>query len=257
MEALSLTKKEKIILVGVIKNRRDLKILLKENWYRIPLRYAPKRGFHYLAFYQPLFFGRQGKCIRYYARVLNRRVVKRGDLLLDEPEHPRAGDYYLRVRVGKIKKLPQPIRNIIPRRISFGFTTLNHFLKSKDILQLYKVAPLEPTVEDGLKKAGIRVISQYHVNPVRKGFSNRMKGDGKRYFLDFAIFCQKGKIAIECDTKKVHSLPSQKERDKIKDNFLRSYGWKVIRLKEDEIMSNLSGCIERIKKAVQKLGGLR
>jgi len=236
-------KKDKIVLVGVVKDRRDLNILLKENWYRIPLRRAPKRRFDYLAFYQPLLFGHRGKRIRYYARVLNYRVIKRGDLLPDEPNHPRAGDYYLRVRVGKIKKLPQPIRNIIPRRISFGFTTLSHFLKSKDILQLYNVTPIEPMVEDGLKKAGIWATPQYYV-----------RGQ-KRYFLDFAIFCQKGMIAIECDNKKVHSIPSQKKKDKIKDAFLRSYGWKVIRLPENEIVSNFSGCIKRIKKAVQKLGG--
>ncbi|PJB99645.1 MAG: hypothetical protein CO077_00680 [Candidatus Nealsonbacteria bacterium CG_4_9_14_0_8_um_filter_35_12] len=238
-------KEDKIVLVGVIKDRRDLNILLKENWYRIPLSQAPKRQFNYLAFYQPLFFSHRGKCIRYYARVLNYRIIKRGDLLPDEPSHPRARDYYLQVQVGKIKKLPQPIRNIIPRRISFGFTTLSHLLKSKDILQLYNVTPTEPIVEDGLKKAGIRAIPQYYV-----------KGEEKRYFLDFAIFCQKGMIAIECDNKKVHSIPSQKKKDKIKNNFLRKYGWTVIRLPEDDIVSNLPGCIKRIKKAVRKLGGL-
>jgi len=239
-------KRDKIVLVGVIKDRRDLIILLKENWYRIPLRHAPKRRLDYLAFYQPLPFGYRGKCIRYYARVLNYRVIKRGDLLPDESGHPRARDYYLQVRVGKIKKLPQPIRNIIPRRISFGFTTLNHLLKSKDILQLYNVTPTEPIVEDGLKKAGIRSIPQYYV-----------KGEEKRYFLDFAIFCQKGKIAIECDNKKAHSIPSQKKKDKIKNIFLRKYGWNVIRLPEDNIVSDLPGCIKRIKKAVRRLGEVK
>jgi len=239
-------KRDKIVLVGVLKDRHDLNILLKENWYRIPVRYAPKRRFDYLAFYQPLPFGYRGKCIRYYARVLNYRVIKRSDLLPDEQNHPGARDYYSQIRVGKIKKLPQPIRNIIPRRISFGFTTLNHLLKSKDILQLYNVTPTEPMVENGLSEAGIRAIPQYYV-----------KGGEKRFFLDFAIFCQKGKIAIECDNKKVHSIPSQKKKDKIKDAFLRSYGWKVIRLPEDDIVSDLPGCIKRIKKAVRRLGGLK
>ena len=235
---------DKIVLVGVLKDRRDLNLLLREKWYRIPVSHAPRRRFDYLAFYQPLLFGRQGKCIRYYARILNYQIIKRGDLLPEEPSHPRARDYYLQVRIGKIKKLPRPIRNIIPRRISFGFTTLNHLLKSKDILQLYNITPTEPMVGDGLEEAGIMVIPQYYV-----------KGEEKRCFLDFAIFCQKGMIAIECDNKKVHSIPSQKKKDKIKNTFLRKYGWTVIRLPEDDIVSNLPGCIKRIKKAVRKLGG--
>ena len=237
---------DKIVLVGVLKDRRDLNILLAENWYRIPMRHAPKRKFDYLAFYQPTSFGRHGKRIQYYAPVLDYKVIKRSDLLPKELNHPRAKDYYLQIHVGKIEKLSQPIRNIIPRRISFGFTTLSHLLKSKDILQLYNVTPTEPMVEDGLKKAGMKAIPQYYV-----------KGEQKRYFLDFAIFCQKGMIAIECDNKKAHSIPSQKKKDKIKDAFLRSYGWKVIRLPENEAVSDLSGCIKRIKKAVRKLGGLK
>jgi len=239
-------KEDKIVLVGILKDRRDLNILLKENWYRIPVKHVPKRKFDYLAFYQPLSFGQKGKRIQYYAPVLDYKVQKRSDLLPKELEHPRAKDYYLQVHVGKTKKLSRPIRNIIPRRISFGFTTLNHLLKSKDILQLYNVTPTEPMVENGLKGAGMRAIPQYYVKGEEK----------KRYFLDFAIFCQKGKIAIECDNKKVHSIPSQKKKDKIKNAFLRRYGWNVIRLPEDSIVSNLPGCIEKVKKTIQKLGGI-
>jgi very-short-patch-repair endonuclease len=237
--------KDKIVLVGVIKDRRDLNILLKENWYRIPVKHLPKRKFDYLAFYQPLSFGRKGKQIQYYAPVLDYKVIKRSDLLPEELEHPRAKDYYLKIQVGKAKKLARPIKNIIPRRISFGFTTLSHLLKSKDILQLYNVTPTEPMVEDGLKEAGIKATPQYYV-----------RGKEKRFFLDFAIFCQKGKIAIECDNKKVHSLPSQKRKDKIKNAFLRKYGWTVIRLPEEKIVSDLPGCLKRVEKAIQKLGGL-
>jgi len=237
---------DKIVLVGVVKDKRDLDILLKENWYRIPVAYAPTQRFDYLAFYQPTLFGRQGKRIRYYARVLNYRVIKRGDLLPDEPNHLRARDYYLQVHVGKIKKLPRPIRNIIPRRISFGFTTLSCLLKSKNILQLYNVVPTEQIVGDGLSRGGIKAISQYY-----------FLSSKKRYGLDFAVFCKQGSIAIECDNKKAHSGLRQQKKDKMKNNFLRKQGWTVIRLPEQDIVSDLKGCIVRIKKAVRKLGGLQ
>lgn len=288
---------DKIVLVGVLKNKRDLNILLTEKWYRIPVAHAPRRQFNYLAFYQPALFGRQGKCIRYYARVLSSRnlkksnsdssqpsvekldqigegaetaqprknfvgcpkgdsarakrvpiwnyqTIKRRDLLPDEPDHPRTHDYYFRVRVGKIKKLPRPIRNIIPRRVSFGFTTLNHLLKSKNILQLYNIAPTEQIVEHGLRRANIKAVAQYYV----------LSGK-KRYCLDFAVFCKQGSIAVECDNIKAHSSLGQREKDKIKNTFLRRRGWTVIRLPEHDIVSDLESCIVRVKKAVRKLGG--
>jgi len=237
-------RQDKTVLVGVLKDRRDLNILLTENWYRIPATYAPKRQFNWLAFYQPALFGRQGKCIQYYARVLNFQTVKRSDLLPSELNHPRVHNYYLQVRVGKIKKLPRPIRNIIPRRVSFGFTTLNRLLKSKNILQLYNVAPTEQIVEDSLRRAGIKAISQH-----------RILIGKKRYCLDFAVFCKRGSIAIECDNKKAHSGPHQREKDRTKNSFLRRHGWFVSRLPEEDIISDLRSCTARVKKAVRQLGG--
>jgi very-short-patch-repair endonuclease len=247
MNRISQDKIDKIVLVGVLRNKRDLNILLTENWYRIPVSHAPRRRFDYLAFYQPLLFCHQGKRIRYYARVLNYQIIKRGDLLPNEPNHVRAHDYYLQLRVGKIKKLSRPIRNIIPRRVSFGFTTLKRLLKSKNILELYNVAPTEQIMEDGLRRAGIKAIAQHYV----------LSGK-KRYCLDFAVFCKQGAIAIECDNKKAHSSLRQQEKDKIKNTFLRRRGgWIVIRLPEHDIVSDLKGCIVRVKKAVRKLGGLK
>lgn len=235
---------DKIVLVGVIKDKRDLNILLTKNWYRIPVAHAPTRQFNYLAFYQPALFGSQGKRIQYYARVLNYQIIRRNNLLPDEPSHCRAHNYYFQIKVGKIEKLFQPIKNIMPRRISFGFTTLNHLLKSKNILQLYSIAPTEQIIGCGMKRAGIKTIAQYHI----------LSGK-KRYCLDFAVFCRQGLIAIECDNKKAHSNPRQREKDKIKTAFLKQSGWNVIRLIESDIVSNLNNCIAKIKKAVQKLGG--
>ncbi len=238
-------KAEEIVLVGVLKNKRDLNILLAKNWYHIPVAHAPRRQFNYLAFYEPAIFGGQGKCIRYYARILNHQTMKRTDLLPAEPIHPKARDYYFRIRVGKIQKLSRPIKNIIPRRVSFGFTTLNRLLESKNILQLYNVAPTEELVEDGLRRAGIKAAAQYYVSSGKK-----------RYCLDFAVFCGEGAIAIECDNKKAHSGLRQREKDKMKNAFLRRHGWAVIRLREHDIVSDLNGCILRVKGAVRKLGGL-
>jgi len=236
--------KGKLVLVAVLKNKHDLDILLNKNWYRIPVKSSPKTQPDYIAFYQPVIFDAQGKCIQYYARVLRYQTSKRSDLLPDEANHLKANDPYFRIRLSKVKRLAKPIRNIVPRRISFGFTTLNRLLKAKDILQLYNVAPTEQIIENGLSEAGIKAIAQHH-------FSNGKK----RFCLDFAIFCQQGKIALECDNKKAHSGRQQQEKDKIKNAFLRHYDWTVIRFSEQDIIFNLPTCITRVKKTIHKLGG--
>ncbi|TSC55339.1 MAG: hypothetical protein Greene041679_635, partial [Parcubacteria group bacterium Greene0416_79] len=51
----------KTVLVGVLKSPRDLKILLEEKWYRIPVSFLPKRKFTHIAFYQPAAFDKEGK----------------------------------------------------------------------------------------------------------------------------------------------------------------------------------------------------
>ncbi len=238
------SRREKIVLVCVLKDKRDLHILLKENWYRIPIVYLPKRKFTYLAFYQPAEFGRFGKRIQYYARVLSSKTVKRTELLPKEQAHPRAHDDYLRIEVAWVKRLVRPIKNIIPRRVSFGFTTLKSLLKAGDILELYGISPTEQIVERGLQRLGIKTKKEFNVS----------KG-GKRYRLDLAVFCKNGRIAIECDNLKAHSDGVQIAKDKIKDKFLKRNGWHVIRLREMDIIEKLDNCLRFVAKAVNEFGG--
>ena len=206
----------------------------------------PKRSFKYLVFYQPALFGRRGKRILYYARVLSHQIIKRSVLLPDEPNHPGTDNYYFRFRVGGIKKLSRPIKNIIPRRVSFGFTSLNRLLKSKNILDIYDIAPTEQIIEKELRKKKISAIPQY-----------RLSFYSKRYCLDFAVFCKNGTIAIECDNKNAHSGRSRVIKDKIKDTVLKQNGWVVLRLTERKILSDLDGCVQMIKRTIRKLGGLK
>ncbi|MCR4328375.1 MAG: DUF559 domain-containing protein [Patescibacteria group bacterium] len=243
-------KKDCSVLVGVIKNRRDLGILFNERWYRIPVRYMPKRAFEYLAFYEPVSsFKWGGKCIRYYARVAECRTVKRVALLPLEERHLRAQDDYVRIRVGAIRELPHPVWNVLPRRVSFGFTTLQKLRTAKNIISLYGVADTEAIMRDAFRRADIRVDPQWNVLCGKKG-------EKKRFRIDFAIKCRRGMIAIECDNTKAHSSVRQRERDKEKDAVLRRYGWTVIRCTEQEIISNTEKCIMRVKRTIKKLGGV-
>lgn len=233
-----------IVLVGVLKSQRDLEFLLTERWYRIPMRYAPSRRYGYLAFYQPAVFGRSGKCIRYYARVIGRQIIQRNRLLPAESYHPRARTPYVHIRVGMVHALRRPVRNIVPRRVTFGFTTLHRLRTARDMLQLYRVTPIEQMVGDGLRRAGIDAAAQQVVS-----------AGTRRCRLDFSVLCKRGAIAIECDNRASHRSPIQRARDKSKDAFLRRLGWTVVRLPEHVIVHDLPSCIARVRVAMQKLSG--
>ncbi|KKW20054.1 MAG: hypothetical protein UY63_C0002G0013 [Parcubacteria group bacterium GW2011_GWA2_51_10] len=240
----------KSVLVAVLKSRRDLTILKGERWYRMPVAQSPKRSFKYIAFYQPATFGKLGRCIRYYARVVESRRLRRRDFLPNEQNHPRAGNEYRWIRVNEIKKLSSPIRNrkFPARRVSFGFTTLRRLLAAKNVLQLYDVPPTEELLASALRKARTGNLPQHYV-------SGKRSGKKVRYYLDFAILCRGGKIAIECDNDKAHTIPTQKHKDKIKDSFLQRNGWTVIRLTESDVIDRMGNCVTKIQRAIRKYGG--
>ncbi|MBI2623393.1 MAG: DUF559 domain-containing protein [Candidatus Liptonbacteria bacterium] len=246
---LGRNKEEARVLVGVLKNRRDLDILLRERWYRIPVRHMPKRKFEYIAFYQPAAFGMSGKCIRYYSRVAERDIKKRRALLPDEAAHRQADADYVQIHVRNVRELRHPVRNILPRRVIFGFTTLDTLRKARNMLEVYGVADTETVMREALRGAGIRAVFQKHL-------SYGKKGARKRYCLDFAISCRRGAVAIECDNTKAHSGARQRERDRAKDTFLRQRGWTVLRFAEKDIIAKMEHCMARVRRAVRTLGGL-
>ena len=228
---------DKIVLVAVLKDRRDRNLLLKERWYRIPLAHLPKRHFQYIAFYQPLGLGTHGKKIEYYSRRVKAIKTKRVELLPNELDHPRAQDDYLKYEFEKIEKLKRPVRNVIPRRISFGFTSLHKLLTAGDILQLYGVTPAEQIIQKRLAKLGIQTKPQLSV-VIKKC----------RFRIDLAVISLNNKIAVECDNAKAHAGKLVLTRDKIKDRYLRRAGWKVIRLSEKAILKDPDACALAIQK---------
>ncbi|MFA6397679.1 MAG: DUF559 domain-containing protein [Candidatus Paceibacterota bacterium] len=229
-----------VVLVGVLKDHRDLDILKTKHWYRIPLEYFPTHKFSYIAFYQPEIFDKNGKRINFYAKVLRFKTKKRIELLPKEQNHQNSNKLYKQIFVGEIKKINNPIRNIFPRRVSFGFTTLNLLKNSKDILQVYNVIPTEQIIEEALNKIKIKTIPQYWITI-----------DKKKFRIDLVIFSKTRKIAIECDNTKAHSRKIQRQKDKTKDEALKKDGWNVIRLSEKEILSDLNSCIFKIKRMLR------
>lgn len=68
-----------------------------------------------------------------------------------------------------------------------------------------------------------------------------------KYLVDFIIL---DNIIIEADGLYWHHLPWVQERDKIRDEVLRSHGFIIFRFWEDEIKRDVSGCIDKINEII-------
>jgi len=238
---------EKLVLVAVIRRKKDLEIALKKCWYRMPLKSAPKKKADFLAFYQTRVFGKSGKSINYYARIKGSSLVLRRQLLPEEGDHPRADDVYCKLDLNPLKMVPRRIENRTRRRISFGFTTLEKLLKTNEVSQLFSIIPIEEIMRKVIEANGIKAAHEYCL----------MEKGRCRYRLDFAVFCQKGKIDVECDNEKWHSKASRRIKDKQRDRWLKKQGWVILRLPGKQIRDSRKSCIKSLKKTIKKLGGTR
>jgi hypothetical protein len=121
-----------LILVCVLPRPRDLEIARLLGWYRIPFRTAPKVvAVDALAFYQPGMFGESGSRIEFIAPVRGQELTTRGELLRDEPDHPRAGEEYYKISLGPLERLAKPIIADKWRRLSFLYTTGEYLLQAQ------------------------------------------------------------------------------------------------------------------------------
>lgn len=237
---------EKRALVAIMNNERDFKITQTEKWYRIPVKSAPKKvKAHYLAFYQTKVFGEEKWAVNYLAEIKNYEVVKRFELLPDETIHPRVSENYYKITIGELHRLSHPIISKRWRRIVFIPTTLRKFLKAREINDLYDESPLEDVIWYRFKKEKIEAERQFFV------------GDKKTNFcLDFAIFCRNGKLDVECDGDTWHSKKEFISKDNIRNNYLTSLGWSVLRFGSKQINEDTSYCIKTIKSTANKSGGI-
>ena len=126
-----------LILVCLIPMPRDLEIARLLGWYRIPLRTAPKVvAVDYLAFYQPASFGGAAGRIEFVAPVRGHELTTRGELLKDEPSHPRAGEEYYKIELGGLERLTHPILAEKWRRLTFLYTTGEYLQSARSLNDL-------------------------------------------------------------------------------------------------------------------------
>jgi very-short-patch-repair endonuclease len=234
-------------LVCVVTRKKDWSLLQAEHWYRIPLRTAPEGldKVKYLALYQTRAVGEERWAVNYYAEVKRISTVKRIELLPDEPDHKRADNLYHKLELGELKRLPRPIPSRRLRRIVFIPTTLNRLFRAQEINDLYCGSPIEDRLYDAMKDEALPAERQLYV---------REAGTGR--MLDLAVFCHDGNVDIECDGEAYHSGKEKAKDDRTRDNELTCSGWRILRFSGSEITKDPNACVETIRRAVRRLGGI-
>ena len=240
-------RKDELALVAIVPRKKDWEILEEKHWYRIPVKSAPEIAakVKYLAFYQPKIFVDEKYAVNYYVKVKDLKIVKRIELLPDEPKHVRAKESYYKFTISELKKLPHSIPSKKWRRIVFIPTTLNRLMNAKEINDFYHTNPVEEKLYEVMKKEKVPAERQLFIREEKNW-----------YCLDFGVFCKDGKIDIECDGETYHASKDAQTRDRKRNNELASYGWLVLRFTGKEIKRNAKDCVRQIKKAIKSLKGV-
>jgi very-short-patch-repair endonuclease len=234
------------ILVAVLKYKRDLAILKGEGWYRVPVSTAPRRWPpKWIAFYQGAQWG-QERGVNYYAPVKEIRRVLRRELFPNEIPSQRSDNAYFQILLGSLQELDPPLLSRRPRVIIFIPTTWQKFATAVEINDLYDDSPLEDLLWAELKKMEVPVERQWRVQ-VKK----------KHYYLDFALFCQEGKVAVETDGDLWHLGRPHSAADNRRQNALSSAGWRILRFDTHQIREEMTSyCVPEVRDIISGLKGI-
>jgi len=67
------------------------------------------------------------------------------------------------------------------------------------------------------------------------------------YIVDF--YCPKTKLIVELDGGQ-HYNEEENRKDRIRDDYMKKLGMKILRLSDREVFENLNGVIERIYESL-------
>lgn len=235
------------VLVAIVPCPGDWELVRRKLWYRIPVRSAPAFDYAHVAFYLGhRSFGQRAWQIGHWASVENRHIVTRRELFPDKTDEARAGNTYFKLGLGELRALPRPIVSRRGRFSVFCATTLNKLLGADELNDLRHDSPLEDELWRGLKAYKIEAERQWHIN-----------AGPRHYCLDFAVFCARGGLNIECDGDSYHANAQKGREDNIRNNDLTREGWAVLRFNTHQIVHEMGECLETIRATIAQRGDIR
>ena len=220
-----------LILVCLLKDKRDLEIARVLGWYRIPFKTAPKTvAVDWLAFYQTAKFGADKWAINYVAPVKGHELATRAELLRTQPNHPRANEMYFKIQIGPLERLPRSIPSRKWRRLTFFYTLGEKMLAAEEINDLIVLSGEHEQLWKALYERGLKAEKQY---------TTQTQGE-----LDLALLCALGNLGIMLGTDANKTL---KERG----------GWHYLTFPEAAVRKDLPAVLETIEQNVSQLDGLK
>ena len=240
----------KTVLVAIMNNKRDFAIAREKQWYRVPVKSAPRNlrelSVKQIAFYFTKAFENEAYSVRWSGNIKRITIVRRRDLLPDEILDPRSKEDYFKIGLSELERLPAPIPSRRQRRVVFIQTTPSRLQSAKELNDLYHESPIEEELWQAFKSENIPAERQFFIDDK----------DG-RFALDFAVFCKDRNIDVECDGDRFH-LPTQRvKRDKKRNNVLESLGWSVLRYSSSDIFVRLPETLQQVKETITRYGGLK
>lgn len=240
----------KELLVALLPRTSSLEILKNEGWYHVPVATAPKRWPpKMLAFYQGKVFGDAEACkIRYFGDVMDIEIVPRRVLFpSDEKNAHKAENLYYRLWLHNLEERKTPIVSHRPRRLAFIPTTLKKFEMAEQINDLFDASPLEDQLWGALKSSSILAERQWKI--IVKNHN---------YYLDFAVFCNTGKLAIETDGYAYHyDDKNQIDYDTWRQNEIELDDWRFLHYTSQQIKDDSALYLTQIEQKIKQLGGLQ
>lgn len=239
------------VLVAILNNQHDLAIARQQHWYRIPVssmrkwlakRWPPE----WIAFYHtkalaPLSYG-----VYFYARVIEIRRTSRWQIFPDQPHDRRGNRQYYQILFEPLRLLPQPILSRRWRRIIFIPTTYEKFFSAVEINDLYDDSPLEDRLWVEFKRLQIDAERQEFVT-----------AKSENYALDFAIYCRQSNLDIETDGDLYHANRERAASDNLRDNNLKTVGWRVLRFNTVQIREQMAKyCVPTVLENINRLDGI-
>ena len=151
------------VLVGTLRNRKQLDTVLKNKFYHIPSVMIPddKTNISYIAIYQSKnLFGKESG-IRYFGKVVSSEKVERKDILEIPSE---SEELYIRYNVHKWNTLDNPVSSGYSGTV-VGFTNLHMLLHADVTDELYFTNESEyklyRSIKSALQKGYNRVFANY------------------------------------------------------------------------------------------------
>ena len=237
-------------LVAIMNSVKDFEIARNHNWYRIPVKSAPPivkdKSIKYLAFYHTKIFKDEKYSIRWYAKVNNIDIVSRKDLFPDEKQNEKTGKKYYKVNFENFKQLTNPVISQTGRRIVFIPTNRYKLFFASELNDIFNNSPLDNELWNVFVKKNIFAEREFYINL-----------NDKNFCLDFAIFCKKGNIDVECDGDEFHLKPEAVKNDKKRNNILSSNGWSVLRFTTDDIKYSLKETVSCVQETIKTYGGIK